>query len=113
MPPKQTRLDTLWKWSSAAQQLEDHAKHEEGVPQLPRAPSRCTKNEFLECQFAQEVGKQYVQNGSRDKYGNLRRNVGGRPKLQLEKMSSNRRQPGKRGKIEFSAPEKLQMLEKL
>ena len=114
MPPKQIRLDRLWGLPSA--KISDGEVEQAAL--ISAAPSRGTKREFLELQFAEEVGKEFVPNGSKDKFGNLRKNIGGRPKhptspVKLEKISSNRRQPGKSAKREFSAPEKLQMLQKV
>ena len=114
MPPRQIRLDRLWALPSA--KFSDGEVEQAAL--ISAAPSRGTKREFLESQFAEEVGKEFVPNGSRNKFGNFRKNIGGRPKLptspvKLEKISSNRRQPGSRGRREFSAPEKLQMLQKV
>ena len=112
MPPKQIRLDKLWGLSSAMVSDEQVEK----AASIPAAPSKVSKTELLEELFAQEIGKEFVPVGSMDRFGNLRRNVGGRPRklvksdVKLKHKSSNRRQIGKRGKSEFSASEKLEML---
>jgi hypothetical protein len=55
----------------------------------------------------------FVKNGSRDRYGHARTNVGGRPKKVRAagvQRSSNRRDPGATARKEFSAQEKIQMI---
>ena len=115
MPPKQIRLDILWGLPTA--QVSDEQVAQAAL--IPAAPSKETKREYFETQFAQEIGKEFVPNGSKDKFGNLRKNIGGRPKMlvaspvKFNAQSSNRRLAGRRAKMEFSAPEKLQMLQKV
>jgi hypothetical protein len=59
------------------------------------------------------VGRQFVNNGSRDKFGNMRQNAGGRPKkVHAEGLASNRRVAGAPRRKEFGAKEKLQMIVK-
>ena len=115
MPPKQIRLDILWGLPTA--QVSDEQVAQAAL--IPAAPSKGTKREYFETQFAQEIGKEFVPNGSKDKFGNLRKNIGGRPKMlvaspvKFKAQSSNRRQAGRRARMEFSAPEKLQMLQRV
>ena len=99
----QARLDVLWG-------LSPRADRDEKIQ-----VSKETKEE-LDCRkFAEEVGVEYVKNGSRDRYGNLRRNIGGRPRKELDlKFSpSNRRSVGKKKRMEFGAVEKIEMLKKV
>ena len=74
---------------------------------------------------AMEVGRPFVKNGSRDRWGNLRRSVGGRPKKRVledhteapaglkEDGKGNRKRAGCRSRTEFSAHEKITMCKKV
>jgi hypothetical protein len=63
---------------------------------------------------AAKDGEHFVNNGNRDRYGNQRQNVGGRPKkVNPQVLSSNRRVAGNPKRNEFSAVEKIQMIEKI
>ena len=60
----------------------------------------------------EEPGVGYVPNGSRDRFGRPRSNVGGRPRKQMADTATagTHRRPGtKRSKLEFPAPELLAM----
>ena len=108
---RQVRLDRLWGTASAqvpdAQVVASAATKEVDVAY--------TKQELQAEDLAEAIGKDFVKNGSRDRFGEVRRNVGGRPK-KLEVLGvtptnrpSNRRGPGSRKNTEFGAREKLKM----
>ena len=79
------------------------------------------EEEFDRERVAGEVGKEFVKNGSRDRWGNLRKNIGGRPRTRHlkagsegpETPKSNRKRAGCRSRQEFHAQEKLIMIRKL
>ena len=69
--------------------------------------------EIARAETAAAVGQEFVKNGCRDRYGNLRSNQGGRPKKvvqQILKQKSNRKAPGVRTRDERGAIEKLKMI---
>ena len=69
--------------------------------------------EIARAETAAAMGREFVKNGSRDRYGNLRSNQGGRPKKvvqQILKQKSNRKAPGVRTRSERGATEKLKMI---
>ena len=47
---------------------------------VAETPTKGISQEVALQQHCQEVGQEFVKNGSRDRWGNLRSNVGGRPK---------------------------------
>ena len=72
------------------------------------------QREVIQEAHCQEINQEFVKNGSRDKYGYLRANIGGRPKKVVaahtpdkKKQCANRKKVGGAGKREFSAQEKL------
>ena len=94
--------------------------------------SICTSQITSELAYAEQceqTGKAYVKNGSRDRWGNLRENQGGRPrKKQLEdvaqveevaqvggkpKRKSKRKRPGCRSREQFGAQERIAMIKKM
>ena len=104
----QVRLEALWG-------LPPKADRDGEVRDGEVKVSRNTRQEQVAKKVAEEVGVEFVPNGSCDRYGNLRRNVGGRPKKEINmKFSpSNRRSPGKKKRMEFGAIEKIEMLTKV
>jgi len=67
------------------------------------------KEAILKNKF-EEAGVGYVPNGSRDRFGRPRSNVGGRPRKQMADTADHHKRPGtKRSKLEFPAPELLAM----
>ena len=94
--------------------------------------SICTSQIASELAYAEQceqTGKAYVKNGSRDRWGNLRANQGGRPPkkkvedvAQVEEVAqvggkpkgkSRRKRPGCRGKREFGARERIAMIKRM
>ena len=60
----------------------------------------------------------FVKNGSRDRWGNLRKNVGGRPRKMASAQNQKQISPNKsignqKKRIEFSAAEKVKMLDRI
>ena len=107
MAPKQVRLDRLWKLPAVPDEVLT-IKAAAGKVDVAAA----TKEVELEV-ATKDVDGQFAANGSRDRYGNPRTNIGGRPKkIQTPEspLSSNRRQPGISRRREFGAQEKLQMI---
>ena len=98
------------------------SKEEELKKAIEEASSSPTKTIKLEDELrisSEEDGRIFVPNGSRDRYGQPRKNVGGRPKknaglaeelLGAAKKKSNRKIPGSRARREFSARENIQMV---
>ena len=61
-------------------------------------------------QCAAELGQEFVKNGSRDRFGNLRNKVGGRPGgVRNAHRKESRKGVGK-FRLEFSAQEKLEII---
>ena len=100
------------------------SKEEELEIAIDEASTSPTKRPVLhrlenELRMSAEVdGKIFVPNGSRDRYGQPRRNVGCRPKKNagpaeelLGSAKNNGKIPGNRARTEFSAREKIQMVE--
>ena len=107
MAPKQARLDRLWKFPYVPDEV---LAIRAAAAQVNVAAA--TKEVNFEA-ATKEVNEQFAPNGSRDRYGHLRKNIGGRPKkIQTPEspLSSNRRQPGLSRRREFGAQEKLQMI---
>ena len=108
---KQLRIDQIFGGSSA--KVPDKVLDEKTC--LEKVNMEVIKREVNQEKQAEELGEQFVPNGSRDRFGKLRANVGGRPKkpqgLAGPEQKSNRRQPGKFGKKEIPAREKLQMID--
>jgi hypothetical protein len=111
MPPKQVRLDRMWV-------IRGRATPDDGQVAIAAAAkevdiSACRKEVDME-QDATHIGGQFVSNGNRDRFGQQRQNVGGRPKKVNPAdglgLSSNRRVAGKPRRKEFGASEKLQMI---
>ena len=98
------------------------SKEEELKKAVKEASSTPTKTIKLEDELrmsSEEVGRIFVPNGSRDRYGQPRKNVGGRPKknaglaeelLGAAKKKSNRKILGGSARREFSANEEIQMV---
>ena len=115
MPPKrQVRLDRLWGFASSAVP-DQEVKVAAAVANV--AVSEVKREVALMDEFrADEVDKEFVKHGSRDRWGNLRARVGGRPKKVAARKAflqrrSNRRVPGSAFRKEFPASEKLRMIE--
>ena len=107
MAPKQVRLDRLWKLPAVPDEVLA-IKAAAGKVDVAAA----TKEVELEV-ATKDVDGQFAANGSRDRYGHLRKNIGGRPKkihTPESPSTSNRRQPGLSRRREFGAQEKLQMI---
>eukprot|EP00972_Heterocapsa_arctica_P113558 16437733-Heterocapsa_arctica.AAC.1 len=112
MPPKQLRLDRLWGRSGG------RATPDDGEVAIAAAVAsinvgHAAKEVDME-HDATNVGMQFVNNGSRDRFGQQRQNCGGRPKNvhPAEGLASNRRVAGKVRRKEFGAKEKIQMIMK-
>ena len=115
-------MDAFFGGSPTQQIAAPLSKEEELKKAIEEASSTPTKTIMLEDEIrmsSEEVGMIFVPNGSRDRYGLARQNVGGRPKknagpaeelLGAAKKKSNRKIPGSRARREFSANEKIQMV---
>ena len=76
---------------------------------LQEKMSFAEKEAILKEKF-QQADIPYVPNGTRDRFGRPRTNVGGRPKKQMACTERTHRRPGtKRSRLEFPAPELLAM----
>ena len=115
-------MDGFFGGSPTQQIAAPLSKEEELKKAIEEASSSPTKTIKLEDELrtsSEEDGRIFVPNGSRDRYGQPRKNVGGRPKkntglaeefLGTAKNKSNRKTPGDRARREFSANEKIQMV---
>ena len=115
-------MDGFFGGSPTKQVAAPLSKEEELKKAIEEASSSPTKTIKLEDELrmsSEEDGRIFVPNGSRDRYGQPRKNVGGRPKknaglaeelLGAAKKKSNRKIPGSRARREFSAREKIQMV---
>ena len=109
--PRQIRLDRLWGSSSAktpdAEIAASSIAHKVDV--------QGAKKEVQEIEEKELQGQAFVKNGSRDRFGQVRKNPGGRPKKVVlagvapPPKASNRKVPGAQ-RAEFGAREKLQMI---
>jgi len=115
-------LDEFFGGSPTKQVATPLSKEEELKKAIEEARSSPTKTIKLEDELrmsSEEDGRIFVPNGSRDRYGQPRKNVGCRPKkragpseelIGAAKKKSNRKIPGSRARREFSAREKIHMV---
>ncbi len=120
-PPKRLKqlgLEALFgKKASSASLSSVDLEVEETKEKLQQKMTHAEREAALKDRLELE-GQVYVKSGSRDKFGKMRSNVGGRPRKERLDMSgakagiqgSNRRRPGLRAaRREFPAPELLAM----
>ena len=122
MSSRQSALHGFFGSSPTKEVAASLSKEEElkqAVKEATASPSKAIKLEDELRMSSEEVGRIFVPNGSRDRYGQPRKNVGGRPKknagleeelLGAAKKKSNRKVPGSRARKEFSAGEKIQLV---
>ena len=116
---RQMRLGAMFQWKDAEGSLSEAAvKVEVAKEKIQNKMSFAEKEAALK-QMCEVEGEVYVKNGSRDRWGNLRSNKGGRPrKAAVDQtgvsagFTSNRSVPGdKRRRNEVSAAAKVAMAE--
>jgi len=109
----QVQLGAMFGWSSTAKRITDEQLADVAAAErsMQMARSHIVAERLQEPD--PDVGTP-VKNGSRDRFGNLRSKVGGRPKKDpaLAKMNptANRKKPGERLRREFPAAELLRMI---
>ena len=108
-PTKQARLQTFFKSPS-----KEFADSEIRLPVLATSPkiTAAARHDAVWQQICYHTDQPFVANGSRDRWGCLRKNVGGRPKKQKIEGKLPRAYSGQRRK-EFQASEKLQMIKQI
>jgi len=110
---KQIQLGAMFGWSSCAKRITDEqlADHAAAETSMQMARSQIVAERLHEPDL--DVGPP-VKNGSRDRFGNLRSKVGGRPKKNDEdpkkRARANRKMPGEILRKEFPATELLRMI---
>ena len=118
----QVRIDTMFGGSSEGPSNDDLAI----AALVSESSSVKIEEELYREREAEQVGETFVKNGSRDRWGRERKNVGGRPKKRSREFAeeaeiagdkrssgSNRKRPGCRSRKEFSARERIEMCKKI